>query len=341
MREGTRHNTGQDVTVMARKILGLFREEGVSIISGEELSASLNISRTAVWKHIKALKILGYRFEALPSQGYRLMASPDLLVPAEIQTGLAPLRVGKKVICFPETESTNQVAFKLAEEGADDGTVVIADTQTRGKGRLGRQWASPPGANLYCSIILRPDIPPVSAYQLTFLSAVAVARAVEQTAPLAPRIKWPNDILINGRKVAGLLNEMSAETEKVNFVILGIGVNINMRHDQFPQELRHPASSLMLEAGSEFARVGFIRALLRELDLLYDLYLAEGDEPIRKEWLSRCNTLGRRVNVESGGSVFSGVVSGLGDYGALLVVLPDGREEQILSGDVTLADEQG
>ena len=336
MRQGTRHNAGQDVPAMAQKILGVFRQQDGRIVSGEELSNLLNVSRTAVWKQVKVLKALGYRIDSLPSQGYRLRASPDILVPAEIHAGLDTATIGKTIFCFAETDSTNQLAFKLAEEGAVDGTVIIADAQTRGKGRLGREWASPPGVNVYCSVILRPPIPPVSAYQLTFLSAVAVARAIESTTPLSTGIKWPNDILVNGRKIAGLLNEMSAETEKVNFVILGIGINVNMRRDQFPAILRHPASSLTLEGNGEINRIAFIRALLSELDLLYQQYLIEGDEPIRKEWLTRCNMVGRAVRVSCRDTVISGVVTGVDGNGALLVRLPDGREEQVLSGDVTL-----
>jgi len=341
LKEGMSHDTGQDVTPLAQRILAIFRAREGGIVSGEELSVFLNVSRTAVWKHIKSLKALGYRIDALPSQGYRLMASPDILLPAEIAAGLATARLGKRLLCFAETDSTNMIAFRLAEEGAEEGTVVIADAQRRGKGRLGREWSSPPGVNLYCSVVLRPPIPPVAAYQLTFLSAVAVARAVERTTSLSPRIKWPNDILINGRKVAGLLNEMGAETEKVNFVVLGIGVNLNMRRDQFPRELRHPASSLLLEGGREVGRVSFIQALLRELDLLYGLYLSKGDEEIRAEWLARCDIVGRTVMVSCRDYTLTGTVTGIDDNGALLVRLPSGVEEQVLSGDVTILEAKG
>jgi BirA family biotin operon repressor/biotin-[acetyl-CoA-carboxylase] ligase len=331
-----RHNAGQDVTPLDQGILDYFRASAGEVVSGEDLSTQLQVSRTAVWKHIKALKALGYRIDAVPSQGYRLLASPDILVPAEIYAGLDTVRVGKRVLCFADTDSTNLVAFKLAEEGAEEGTVVIADCQKRGKGRLGREWASPSGVNVYCSVILRPSILPVSAFQLTFLSAVAVCRAIERTTLLSPRIKWPNDILINGRKIAGLLNEMSAETEKVNFVVLGIGINLNMRREQFPKELRHPASSLLLEGGGTVGRVSFINSLLKELDLLYDLYLREGDGSIRKEWLDRCNMLGQAVMVSGGEAPLTGTVSGVDDNGALLVLQPDGKVGRVLSGDVTI-----
>jgi len=323
------------IKTLNQQILEIFRARNGEVVSGEELSGSLRISRTAVWKHIKSLKELGYSIVAVPARGYRLLASPDLLVPAEIAAGLTNKRIGTKIICFNETDSTNNVAFKLAEDGAAEGTVVIADVQSRGKGRLGREWASPDGVNLYCSIILRPSITPVAASQLTFLSVVAVARSVEQSTPLQPWIKWPNDILINGKKIAGLLNEMSAETEKVNFVVLGIGVNVNMRSEQFPADLRHPASSLFIEGGVPVNRNDFVRILLHELDALYDSYLDDGYGAIREEWLVRSQMYGRQVRVSCQDRVMTGVVTGIDDIGALLLDL-DGREERVLSGDVAI-----
>ncbi len=207
-------NGGPGGQNLDQRILAIFREEPGGIVSGGRLSSELQVSRTAVWKHVTALRELGYLIEAVPSRGYRLLAAPDLLIPGEICAGLHVARIGRKVVCYRETGSTNDAAFKLAEEGAEEGTVVIAETQSRGKGRLGRHWQSPAGMNLYCSVILRPPIPPVMAAQLTFLSAVAAARAIEAVTRLRPSIKWPNDLLLNGAKVAGLLNEMSAETER-------------------------------------------------------------------------------------------------------------------------------
>lgn len=319
-----------------QRIIELFREKKGGIVSGEELSSALGVSRTAIWKHIKTLKEIGYQIEAIPSQGYRQVSAPDILVPAEISAGLATGRIGRRLICFRETESTNMVAFRLAEEGADEGTVVVAEAQHHGKGRLGRRWESPPGVNLYCSLILRPPILPTQAPQLTFLSAVAVARAIAATTSLQPVIKWPNDVMVGKAKVAGLLNEMSAETEKVNFVILGIGVNINMRRDQFPDDLRHPATSLALELGREVNRLEFTRALLTALDETYDRYLARGYEAIREEWLSRCSMNGREVKVTFHDQTQAGMVMGIDEDGALLLRLHDGRMERVLAGDVTL-----
>lgn len=320
------------------KILDIFRSSGKSVVSGQELSRLLNISRTAVWKHIKSLKTLGYIIESVPSQGYRLVAVPDTLIPAEIAAGLSVAKIGRKIICFKDTDSTNVLAYRLAEQGADEGTVVIADAQAHGKGRLGRRWESPRGVNLYCSIILRPPILPLHAPQLTFLSAVAVAEAIERTSRLCPAIKWPNDVLVNGFKVAGMLNEMSAETERVEFVILGIGVNINMRRDQFPADLRHPASSLLIEGGKDVDRTLFVQALLGSLDSLYEDYLLRGYEPLRDAWLARCNVMGRTVRVAYRDSETVGEVQGIDENGGLILRHADGRVERILAGDVTIVE---
>jgi BirA family biotin operon repressor/biotin-[acetyl-CoA-carboxylase] ligase len=314
----------------------LFRARLGGVFSGEELGTALSVSRTAVWKHVKNLKAKGFRIESLPSRGYRFLSSPDTLCDIELTAGLATKRIGRRIVSVREIDSTNHLAFRMAEEDAEDGTVVLAESQIGGKGRLGRSWESPPGVNLYCSVILRPPILPVSAPQLTFLSAVAVARAIEAVTHLQPRIKWPNDILVNGRKVAGLLNEMSAETDTIHWVVLGIGVNINMGREQFPDRLRHPASSLLLEEGSPVARAEFTRTLLAILDSLYNDFLCRGFEPVREEWLARATIQGQRVSVSSGNGEIEGTVIGIDTDGALLLRRHDGFSHRVLTGDVTI-----
>lgn len=323
------------MSIASATILRLFREAGSGFVSGELISRELQISRTAVWKHINGLRDAGYKVEAIPSRGYRLLSSPDILSVEEVREKLSTTRIGRQLVCLPETASTNADAFRLAEQGAEEGTVVIADAQSGGKGRRGRVWSSPPGVNLYCSIVLRPAIMPHEAPQLTFLSAVAVARAIEGTTALKPEIKWPNDVLINGRKVAGLLNEMSAETDGINFVILGIGVNLNMTAAQFPADVRTPATSLLLEHGRPVNRVQFAAAMLGELDRLYSDFLRQGFGPVRDEWQQRCNAKGREVVVsEAGVDTVRGTFHGIDGDGALLLRFPDGMVERILSGDV-------
>lgn len=327
-----------DARSTGQKLIELFRRNPGGTISGEELGSALNISRTAVWKHIKGLQGLGYRIEPVPSRGYRLVSSPDMLIAEEISSGLETRRIGRKIICFEKTESTNLAAFQLGEQGAEEGTVVIAEEQSRGKGRLGRHWESPGGVNLYCSIILRPPIMPYMAPQFTLLTSVAVAQTIETTTSLRPRIKWPNDILVNGMKVSGMLNEMSAETEKINFIVLGIGVNLNMRREQFPNDLRHPASSLFLESGKTVNRVEFTRALITAYDLLYNVYLREGIAPIRDQWIARSTFLGKKVKVSFQGTESCGIASGVDDDGALLLERDNGRIEKVLAGDVSIME---
>lgn len=316
------------------EILRLFRNRSGAYVSGEEISRALGVSRTAVWKQIRLLRELGYDIEAVPSRGYRLNASPDALLPEEIQAELGTAVVGRKVLYFDEVDSTNVRAFELGEAGAPDGTVVVADRQTAGKGRLGRRWASPGGVNFYASVLLRPPILPRQAPQLTFVSALAAACAVTEVSGLDARVKWPNDLLLHGRKVAGLLNEMSAEFERIHFVVLGIGVNLNMRVEQFPPELRYPATSVVLEKGEPVSRLVFARAFCRRLDELYRRYLAEGFEPIRRGWQERCDLFGGRVQVDQASRILEGIAVGIDEDGALLVRLDDGTVEKVLAGDV-------
>ncbi len=315
-------------------ILSLFHQTPDGFVSGERISDELGVSRTAVWKHIRNLRQAGYQIEAIPSRGYQLQQSPDVLMPEAIQSGLDCQLVGSRIISLEEADSTNLQASRLGDEGADDGLVVIADRQSSGKGRMGRQWESPGGVNLYASILLRPPVMPFEAPKLTFLSAVAVCRAIKNCTALQPTVKWPNDILLNGAKVAGLLNEMSSETDQVHYVVLGIGVNLNMRAEQFPDDLRYPATSLAIASGKVVSRLAFTRSLLQELDALYQLYLEEGSAPVFTAWTELCDLTGKRVQVDCNNLLIEGTMVGLGDDGALLVRTSAGKIESIYAGDV-------
>ena len=315
-------------------ILSLFSQTPDGFVSGERISAELGVSRTAVWKHIRNLRQAGYLIEAVPSRGYQLLQSPDVLMPESIQAGLNCQRVASRVRCFDETDSTNLQACRLGDDGGEDGLVVIADRQSSGKGRMGRQWESPGGVNLYASILLRPAILPFEAPKLTFLSAVAVCRAITRCTGLHPTVKWPNDILLNGAKVAGLLNEMSSETDQVHYVVLGIGVNLNMCVDQFPADLRYPATSLAIATGQPVSRLDFTRTLLQEIDALYQLYLEQGSVPIMSVWTELCDLTGKLVQVDCNEIQINGTMAGLGEDGALLVRTKTGKIESIYAGDV-------
>jgi BirA family biotin operon repressor/biotin-[acetyl-CoA-carboxylase] ligase len=315
-------------------ILDLFRQSPAGYLSGARLSQVLGVSRSAVWKQIEQLRQRGYRIEAVPSRGYRLCATPDLPLAEELRRGLQAQVVGREIRYLAETDSTNRQAYALGEAAAAEGLVVIADGQSAGRGRMGRTWVSPPGVNLYLSVLLRPPLPPHAAPQLTFLSALAVARAIVAVSTLQPTLKWPNDVLIEGRKVAGLLNEMSAESDRIRFVVLGIGVNLNMTADQFPAGLRAPATSLLLAGGLPVSRALFGRTLLEQLDSLYREYLQHGPAPIMAAWEAHCDLVGKRVVVEGQGTPLSGTVAGIDGDGALLLALADGARERVLAGDV-------
>jgi len=316
------------------QILRLFRRRPGEYISGQELSQALQVSRAAIWKQIESLRQAGYEIEARRSRGYRLLGGPEPLLAEEIMADLLVQRIGRSLICLAETDSTNSHVRRLAAEGAEEGLVVIADRQSAGRGRLGRRWESPSGVNLYVSILLRPQIPVQQAPQLTFLSAVAVAETLNRCYQLNARVKWPNDILVGGAKIAGLLNEMDAETEQVHFVILGIGVNLNMTKEQFPDTLLYPATSVKLETGRSVDRVEFIRQFLLTLDRYYVEFLAEEFGPIRRRWEALCDLLNASVQVDLGDRMLEGVVVGLDYDGALRLQLADGRVERILAGDV-------
>lgn len=317
-------------------ILNLFQSDK-EYISGQHISRELGISRTAVWKHISALRKEGYLIDAVPSRGYRLITYPDIVDSHKVKALLNANTIGNLIEFKKLTLSTNTDAFKLAESGAIEGTVVIADAQNGGKGRRGRVWESPSGVNLYCSIILRPPVMPFEAPQLTFLSAVAVAHAIEKSTNLIPEIKWPNDILIAGKKVAGLLNEMSAETDGINFVVLGVGVNLNMTPDQFPAELRQPATSLFIESGCKVDRSDFTGIMLNELDMLYTEFLESGFEPVREKWQKRCNANGHKVIVtDSGTECNGGLFVGIDSDGAMLLRSEDDVLHRITCGDVRI-----
>ena len=303
-------------------------------LSGEELARRLGCSRAAVWKQIGALRRLGYRIEARRAHGYALAAAPDRLGPAE----LAPHLAGRwrDIRWLAETDSTQRVARELARAGAPEGTVVIAEAQTAGRGRLGRTWHSPRGVNLYCSIVLRPPLSPAAVPQVALVAGVAAAAALAETPGLAPRLKWPNDVLIDGRKVAGILTEMEAEVERVHHVILGIGVNLNAPRAAFPPELRERATSLFLATGRRVDRAAVTGRLLAALEARYGRFLEGGFEAVRAEWESYSCLTGTDVRVASAEGEMAGRVLGLDADGALMLARPDGTSTRIVAGEVTV-----
>ncbi len=302
-------------------------------VSGEELARQLGCTRTAVWKRIAALRAEGYEIPGRPTAGYTLTATPDRLGPAE----LAPHLTGtwRAVHWLAEVDSTQRVARELARARAGEGTVVIAETQHAGRGRLGRTWHSPPGVNLYCSLVLRPALAPAAVPQLALVAGVAVAVAVEETIGEPAGIKWPNDVLLRGRKVAGVLTEMEAEMERVHHVIVGIGVNLNAPATSFPRDLRQKAGSLRSVTGRPVDRAQFTARLLAALEQQYVRYLAGGCAAVRGEWEAYSVLTGREVQVVTADGEIAGRVLGMDDDGALRVVTATG-DARVVAGEVTL-----
>ena len=319
---------------MKQAIAQLLITQKGKYISGEEISKLLAISRTAVWKHINSLKEEGYQIMAAPRRGYCLVESPDLLSVVEIKTGLETKKLGQNLLCFPLVDSTNEVVKREAAAGAPEGTVVVAEQQEQGKGRLGRQWVSSPGMGLWFSVLLRPEIIPAQAAQLTFVSAVAVCRALRAVTGLPLLIKWPNDILLGRQKVCGILTELSAEIEGVDYVVVGIGINVNQRPEEFPLELRDTAVSLAMGAKHSFSRAELLRKILQEYEDQYHLYLEKGFTPIRSLWREHNTTLGKKVLVSTKEGSFTGVAEDINKEGCLLIKKDSGEREILMAGDV-------
>jgi BirA family biotin operon repressor/biotin-[acetyl-CoA-carboxylase] ligase len=320
--------------MMDEEILQLLRESPSVFLSGEEISRRLKVSRTAVWKRIAHLRTLGYEIEASTRLGYRLIQSPDLLTPSEIKPILKTKWMGKTMHHFHTLDSTNSKAYQLALNGAEEGEVVIAEFQEKGSGRLGRQWFSPPLVNLYLSVILRPKISPHRASLITLMAAVATADAIKKLSGLLPLIKWPNDILLRDRKVAGLLNEIHSEMDQIHFVILGIGVNLNMEEKMFPKEIRAIATSLRMETGQTISRKAFLQSLLSELERWYAIFLKQGSTVILKAWRDWAQIEGRRVKVTSFGETFVGIAVDVDSDGALILETEDGKRKRVVAGDI-------
>ncbi len=317
------------------RLLELLRE-APGPLSGSLLSEKLGVSRTAVWKYVRGLRRQGYEIEALPATGYRLALTPDRLFPSQIRPLLTSSRMGRKIEYFDEIDSTNTVAARLARKGAEEGVAVIAERQYQGRGRLGRSWFSPSFLNLYISFILRPPVPPSVAPQLSLVAGLAVAMAVEEEGAEGVTIKWPNDILVGDRKLAGILTETEAEADRVRWVVVGIGANLNCTRSQFPAQLRGQATSLRIAVGRKVDRCRFTARLCGAVDGCYGSFLKGGFGAIRRQWQRRAYLTGREVVVESLGERVGGRVQGVDSEGALLVD-SGGARRRILSGDVTLS----
>lgn len=253
-----------------------------------------------------------------------------------LQSRLAGCRIGGRLHCAETVDSTNRVAMERARAGAPEGTVVLADSQTAGRGRLQRSWQSPPGCNLYLSVVLRPAIPPHDAPQMTLLAGVAAAETIAAVLPGRVRIKWPNDLLVGDRKVCGILTETRMAAGGIDFVIVGIGLNINMRRAEFAAAHRETATSLCEEAGRELSRGELLVSLCERFGQWYDRYLRYGFSPVRERWLSRCGMAGERLRIRFGDGEQEGAFAGIDHDGALLIADEQGALRRVTAGDATI-----
>ncbi|MFC0188566.1 biotin--[acetyl-CoA-carboxylase] ligase [Fictibacillus aquaticus] len=321
---------------MKETLLHMLKAKENGYVSGQEISNVLNCSRTAVWKHVSELRSAGYEIEAVQKKGYRLLRSPDAVTPEEILSRLKSEKLGKKVVYHTSLKSTQEMAHLEAAKNAEEGVLVVADEQTGGRGRLGRSWHSPAGTGIWMSLVLKPRIALQKAPQLTLLTAVGVVRAIEKETGLAADIKWPNDILLNGKKIVGILTELQAEADQIHSVIIGMGMNINQKKEHFPEDIAAIATSLSAESGKEYSRAGLIAAVMLELEELYKVYLKDGFGLIKLLWESRAQSLGKRITARNLNGTLTGFAKGITDEGVLLLEDDEGMVHSIYSADIEI-----
>jgi len=330
---------------MFEGIIRMFKEKD-GFVSGEEMSRRLGITRSAIWKRIKVLRDKGFEIQGSTAKGYRLIKTPEFSV-EELKI-LVKGDFWKEIIFHESIDSTNTLAMELAEKGVPHGTVIIADRQFKGKGRLGRTWFSPPKGNIYMSVIVRPEIEPKDATLLTIMSAISCARAIRNSTRnesfptgLEVKIKWPNDLMVSERKLGGILTEMKSDQDRIVFAVIGIGINVNAHLDAFPSDVRAVAASVMEELGEkgysqEISRTLIIAEILNELERWFKVLIKGGRIQLINEWKKLSSTLGRKVKVVSGRDAISGIAEDIDDEGMLILRLPSGGLKKISAGDVTM-----
>lgn len=304
--------------------------------SGQRLADMVGCSRTAIWKQIEQLRKDGYEIDAVQKKGYKLIRTPDTVTPIQIQTGLQTKQFGGKIHYKKTVNSTQKIAGTEAINGATEGTIVIAEEQKEGRGRLDRNWESVNLKGVYMSIILRPKIPIQKTPQLTLLTAVALVQAIEEATELVPSIKWPNDILINNKKVAGILTELQAEADKVSAVIIGVGINVNQASTDFTLAVKDSATSLKIESEKSFKRASIIQSFLLKLEKLYEIYLEKGFEPIKLLWESYSISIGKIVTATTIQETITGFALCITDQGALKLKDDKGNIHNIYSADISI-----
>ena len=319
---------------MKAEILALLRESD-KFVSGQELCSRFGVSRTSVWKVINQLKKEGYRIEAVQNKGYHMVSSPDLLSKYELESRLNTEWLGREIVYKEVTSSTNADVRRMAEDGAKNGLLVVADGQTLGKGRRGREWESPKGTNLYFSMLLKPNFSPDKASMVTLVAAYSVAAVIRENTGLDAKIKWPNDIVVDKKKVCGILTEMSMERDYIHHIVVGIGINVN--EEEFPSELEGMATSLKNEKGSIVSRANLLSDILLQFETDYATFLeAESLKPFVDEYNKMLVNKGSLVKVLDPKGEFSGIAGGISEDGMLIVFKENGQIEKVYAGEVSV-----
>lgn len=303
-------------------------------VSGQQVADEFEISRTAIWKYIKELESEGYEIGTVRKKGYYLISSPDTISASSIQQYLKTENYGRTIHYLASCSSTQIIAHEEAQNDAPDGTIVIADEQTAGKGRLSRPWSSVAGKGIWMSVITRPHLSPQQAPQLTLVAAVAIVRAIEELTSVTPTIKWPNDILVNGNKMTGILTELQADPDRVKAVILGIGMNVNQELKDFPEELRMIATSLRIEEKHPVNRAELVAKILEYLEYYITMYVDKGFAPLKLLWESYADSIGKRIRISTLKETYEATAKGISEDGRLEVELDDGSIRGIYSADI-------
>ncbi len=330
-----RTDNEKEVIVMRDEILMFFRQNEGKFISGQAMSEACNVSRTAIWKHIKVLRSRGYKIESYTRKGYRLLAEPDLVSPLEMEKRLTTKKFGRTYVYEERCISTNNVAKQLAYTGADEGSVVVTEEQSAGRGRLLRGWYSPYGKGLWFSLVLRPKFSPMEAPKFTLMAAVALTKAFHKMGLTEAGIKWPNDILVGDKKLVGILTEMDGTMESINYIIMGIGINVSTKKMDLPKELKKIATSFAIE-GIHVDRRDVLNAVLQALEEQYEKVCKEGFGSTLEEWRKLSVTLEKEVSVQGPGEMYEGVAENIDDDGNLLVRRANGALERVIAGDVSI-----
>lgn len=318
-------------------LLTLLAENSTIVISGAKIAKEIGVTRQQVWRWVQTLRELGVRVQGHPRTGYHLARMPDILVPQMLSHRLYGTPFARRIYHFFKTESTNTIALQLGEQGEPHGAVVLAEEQTAGRGRAGRAWLSEKSSGIHCSVLLRPTIPPAHAPLLTLVAGLAARDAAAAELDVVPDIRWPNDVLIRGRKFCGILTEMHAEPDRIHYAVIGIGINVNQ--SKMPAELSPIATSLRMQTGKSQSRLELLVRLLRSLDRYYNQFLAEGASPILRRFAEVSSYFqGKRVKISTATETFTGTTAGLEPSGVLRVERDDGRGiEPVISGDVAEA----